>query len=371
MKGALLPGTDADLPRGRFDPNEFYLEHLAELLRFFDRTARRLGIDAGEDTLQDVWIKLRAHHERINTSDPRVVIAWCKKAGTNHLLSLLRGGYHSYEEPHSNVAIIDAERDRGGANNPEQQWADRADLRRSLSNMPNKLAEVFLLDADGYSRTEIAEMLGITPNAVGVRLARARAFARNRLGAFVAGLFPIGTLVQVGRAVRRAVTKPAQAFVVSITYVSVVIAFGLPIVPGTVALPASATHGAVVRTSLPPVRTVLAPTGKDAMSRPGAQPRPAAGAAHRPTKVKTALPMPRVPSACASGVCVGSCPNRPQAGDRIYLKVIFKDPCTAGTSEQVTPICQFVVENPALGCHRDGDPDWKVNPPPSPGGNPL
>jgi RNA polymerase sigma factor (sigma-70 family) len=371
MKGALLPGTEPDPPRGeRFDPGAFYDEHRAELVAFFDRTAQGLGIaEPAEDVYHDAWLKLVAHHERVDTLNPRRAVAWVKKVGTNILLDKVRDGYGKFEQPQPNVVIIGAESEHDAVN-PAEQWVAREDLRRMVTKMPRKLAEVFVHDADGYSRDEIAEMLDLTPAAVQKRLTRARTYARNRL-AIVAGFVPLGAVAHAARTVRRAVTKPAQAFVVSITYVSVVIAFVVPVLPGTVALPASATHRAVVRTPLPTVGNALAPTGKDAMSRPGTQPRPAAGAAHRPTKAKTTLPVPRVPSACAPGVCVGACPNRPQAGDRIYLKVIFSDPCSAGSSEQVTPVCQFVAENPVLGCHRDGDPEWKINPPPSPGGNPL
>lgn len=371
MKGALLPGNEPDAPRAaRFDPGAFYDEHRDELVAFFERTAQRLGIaNVAEDVFHDAWLKLLARHQEVDTLNPRRAVAWCKKVGTNLLLDMLRKGYQKFEQPLPNVFIISAEPEQDAVN-PEQQWADRADLRRVLRKMPHKLAQVFLYDADGYSRDEIAEILDLTPGAVAMRLSRARAYARHRLG-IVAAFWPIGAVAHFVRSARRAAAKPAQVIVTSIAYVSVVVAFTVPVVPGTVALPASATHGAVVRTPLPPVGTALAPTGKDAMSSPGASAPSAARAADRPTKAKTALPVPRVPSACASGVCVGSCPNRPQAGDRIYLKVVFNDPCVAGSSEQVTPICQYMVDNPALGCHRDGDPQWKVNPPPHPGGNPL
>jgi RNA polymerase sigma factor (sigma-70 family) len=371
-----LPGTEPDPPRGRFDPNAFYLEHLAELLSFFQRTARRLGIDAGEDTLQDVWIKLRDNHEKIDTSDPRIVVAWCKKAGANHLLDLIRSGYHSYEEPHSNLAIIDAERALGAVNNPEQQWADRADLRRSLINMPGKLAEVFLLAADGYSNTEIAEMLGITPTAAQKRLTRARTYARHRLGAFVAGVVPIWAFTQTGRAARRTLGRPSQILVTSIGSLSVVLAFGVPIVPANIALPAPTAHGFTAATPLA-VTGRPAPARKDAMSRPGAQRRPAAGAAHRPTSAKPGIGVPYVPSVCGPHLCVGSCKWQ-QGGDRVYVKTLTTDPCKGGSTEGVAPICEAVPDNPAVGCQREGDPQWVVDPPPgiqpspspSPGGQP-
>jgi len=378
MKGAMVPGSESDPPRGRFDPNEFYLEHLAELLSFFQRTARRLGIDAGEDTLQDVWIKLRDSHERIDTSDPRIVVAWCKKAGTNHLLDLIRRGYHSYEEPHSNLAIIDVERARGAVNNPEQQWADRADLRRSLIDMPDKLAEVFLLAADGYSNTEIAEMLGISAAAAQKRLTRARAYARNRLGAFVAGLVPLGAFLQAGRrTARRALAKPSQVLVTGIGSLSVVVAFGVPIAPANIALPAPTSHGFTPATPLAVFGRPEAPARKDAMSRPGSPASRAAGPAHRPSHSGMAFRVPGVTGVCGPHVCVGTCKWQ-QGGDRVYVKPLTTDPCKGGTTEAVTPVCGSVPDNPAVGCQREGDPQWLIDPPPgvqpspspSPGGQP-
>jgi RNA polymerase sigma factor (sigma-70 family) len=373
MKGAMVPGNEPDQPRGRFDPDTFYLEHLAELLRFFQRTARRLGIDAGEDTLQDVWIKLRDNHDKIDTSEPRIVIAWCKKAGANHLLDLIRGGYHSYEEPHSNLAIIDAERVLGTTNNPEQQWADRADLRRSLIDMPDKLAEVFLLAADGYSNVEIAEMLGITATAARTRLARARAYARHRLGAFVARLVPIGPLAHLTRTVRRQLGRPSQLLVTGIGSLSVVLVFGVPVVPGTVSLPSSNAQGVVVRAILPGAgrpSARMSPGRTRAVHKTPAV-TPAAG--RRAGNTATPGLVPRVPKTCAPHLCVSSaCPDSHETGDRVYLKPT-NDPCGVEVTESYTPVCPYVTDNPIVGCHRDGDPQWVVNPPPSPNskGGPL
>jgi hypothetical protein len=74
--------------------------------------------------------------------------------------------------------------------------------------------------------------------------------------------------------------------------------------------------------------------------------------------------VPRVPTACAPHICVGSCPDNADAGDRVYLKAT--GPCGEHVTEDVTPVCDTSVDNPAMGCESDGDPQWKVNPSPPP-----
>jgi RNA polymerase sigma factor (sigma-70 family) len=306
MKGAVLPGTESDPRRGqRFDPGAFYDEHRDELVAFFERAAQRLGIAySAEDVYHDACLKLLARHQKVDTLNPRRAVAWVKKVGTNLLIDKVREGYGKFEQPQPNLVIIGAESERDAVN-PDEQWADREDLRRVVVKMPDKLAEVFVHDADGYSREEIAEMLDLKP--------------------------------------------------------------------GTVALPASATHGAVVRTALAPVGTAPASTGKNAMSRSGASDRRAPGVAHHPAS-KPAGPglVPRVPRTCTSGVCVGSsCSASDESGDVLYLKA--DGPCGLSTTENTTPVCQYVPDNPAVGCQRRGKPQWKVDPPspPSPEGEPL
>lgn len=145
MKGALLPGTDADPPRAPFDANTFYLEHLAELGTFFKRTARRLGIDAGEDTLQDVWIKLRANHERIDTSNPRVVVAWCKKTdqpsarSASERLSLLRGAALEHRDHRRRARAWRGQQPRAAMGRPGRPAAQpRQYAREARRGLPSR-----------------------------------------------------------------------------------------------------------------------------------------------------------------------------------------------------------------------------------------
>jgi RNA polymerase sigma-70 factor (ECF subfamily) len=68
---------------------------------------------------------------------------------------------------------------------PEQSAiaADRAQrLRTAVRALPLSLRETALLALEGLSQPEIAEVLGVTTNAVAVRLSRARTELRNIMG---------------------------------------------------------------------------------------------------------------------------------------------------------------------------------------------
>jgi RNA polymerase sigma factor (sigma-70 family) len=372
MKGALLPGTEPNPPRGeRFDPGAFYDEHRAELIAFFDRTAQGLGIaEPAEDVYHDAWLKLVAHHERVDTLNPRRAVAWVKKVGTNILLDKVREGYGKFEQPQPDVVIIGAESEHDAVN-PAEQWVAREDLRRMVMKMPRKLAEVFVHDADGYSNAEIADMLDLTPAAVQKRLTRARMYARNRL-AIVAGFVPIDPYAHLARALRRLLGKPSQVLVTGIGSLSVVLAFGVPTLPGAVALPASTAQGVIVRTLVPGNgRPSHASTAQP--RTPDKTPTVAAGSMRHAGKTGTTGLVPRVPKTCAPHLCVSSaCPDSDASGDRVYLKPT-NDPCAVVVTEGYTPVCPYVPHNPIVGCHRDGDPQWAFNPPPppSPKGGPL
>lgn len=66
---------------------------------------------------------------------------------------------------------------------PAAQIADSFELRRALANLPSdQLAVVALVDGQGESYDDVAEMLGISAGTVGSRLSRARAQLRKQLG---------------------------------------------------------------------------------------------------------------------------------------------------------------------------------------------
>ncbi len=69
-----------------------------------------------------------------------------------------------------------------GVADASAQIADSFALQRALADLPaDQLAVVTLVDGDGASYDEVAEMLGISAGTVGSRLSRARAQLRKQL----------------------------------------------------------------------------------------------------------------------------------------------------------------------------------------------
>lgn len=60
----------------------------------------------------------------------------------------------------------------------EARWVE---LREAIHALPHGQRQVLMLHLEGLDHTEIGEVLGITPNNVGVRLHRARADLRRQL----------------------------------------------------------------------------------------------------------------------------------------------------------------------------------------------
>lgn len=66
---------------------------------------------------------------------------------------------------------------------PTAQIADSIELRHALAGLPaDQLAVVALIDGQGESYEDVAELLGISAGTVGSRLSRARAQLRKQLG---------------------------------------------------------------------------------------------------------------------------------------------------------------------------------------------
>lgn len=60
---------------------------------------------------------------------------------------------------------------------------DRERLLKALCALPIGLREPALLALEGLTQQEIAAVLGITPNAVAIRMARAKVQLRQLMGA--------------------------------------------------------------------------------------------------------------------------------------------------------------------------------------------
>lgn len=355
-----MPGDESGADGG-VDFSEFCDARYRELRRAFGR-ARGVGLEPSEIVHETLLIAARRYHEF--ASDDELVV-WCKVVGTNLINRLAEVAQRQRRRLHLAVVpdelLVDA----------EDRAVDAADLTRAVAKLPKRQQKALQLSALGYHDDEIGDILNLNAVAVRQLLSRARKSARKRLGELVAGFLP-GTRCWIHKA-PRAVSPTSQAMVASVVTMSVVAAL---VFPSVVALPKAPTK--LVGGEAAPVWKVAAGNAS-ATHRPTYLPAshllPAvAGTADRngPQRRKH-YPVPNVTETCGPGICVGvSCPDSgAHSGDRLYLKLT--GPCGYHVTEGVTPLCDVVPDNPAIGCQRDSDPAWKVDPPPTKGpiGGPL
>jgi RNA polymerase sigma-70 factor (ECF subfamily) len=153
---------------------------LSELYARFGQTLMALAFrltgshaDA-EDVLHDVFLglpeALRRYEERGSLE------GWLKRVTARVALTRTRSRMRAAE-----VGLAD------NLISPASSSADNLDLeivRRAIDNLPDALRAVFVLrEVEGYSHSEIAALLNITPNASEVRLHRALRSLRRSLGA--------------------------------------------------------------------------------------------------------------------------------------------------------------------------------------------
>jgi RNA polymerase sigma-70 factor (ECF subfamily) len=163
----------------RFEPRVFGLT----------RRILRQRQDA-EDATQQTFLSVMEHLAQFRGESS--VAAWILRIATNHALKILRKRQRAKTVPLQTPPNSD---DGEDLPHPEfiAQWRDdpadlaqRAEvlqlLRRALEELDEKYRSVFVLrDVEGFSTQETAELLGITPANVKVRLLRARLQLRERL----------------------------------------------------------------------------------------------------------------------------------------------------------------------------------------------
>lgn len=138
-----------------------------------------------EDVLQETFMTVM---RKLDSFEGRSAIyTWLYRIATNIALGKLR---QQQKSPDVDIAPEDFEQlaswssDQGLllGHDGEDTAFIRQSLDRAISKLPENLRVVFLLrDVDGRSTRETADLLGITPANVKVRLMRARIQLRNRL----------------------------------------------------------------------------------------------------------------------------------------------------------------------------------------------
>jgi RNA polymerase sigma factor (sigma-70 family) len=168
----------------RGDPAAFdaaFAAYRPRIYAFLVRLTRRR--DLAEDLLQETFLRLARHALRL--AEDTNLRAWLFTVARNQVRSYLRW------------AILDAERlrdlglwPRGEPSSPFDDAAGgetERGLERAIAALPLRYREVILLCAvEGLAHDQVARMLGLRPDALRQRLARARAMIEERLPAAAA-----------------------------------------------------------------------------------------------------------------------------------------------------------------------------------------
>ena len=156
-----------------------------------------------EDTMQEVLAKSVSYLPKFES--PRALVVWLYKVAKNHCLMSRR---RSKFAPKQDLSLEELMPDRqelerlgaGDAVNPEMfaiRSEEAGQLRKAIQKLPSQYRIVLVLrDMEGLTDDEVAEITGLRPGTVRVRLHRARVFVRKELMKMLAP---------------RAVPKPAHA----------------------------------------------------------------------------------------------------------------------------------------------------------------
>lgn len=119
------------------------------------------------------------------------ISTWLHRIVVNAALMRLRSRRRKPEE--SIEELLPGYLEDGHRANPGPRWPETAEeslqraetralVRRSIDDLPDTYREVLLLrDIEGFDTSESATLLGVTPNAIKVRLHRARQALRELL----------------------------------------------------------------------------------------------------------------------------------------------------------------------------------------------
>ena len=190
--------TEAELVEGirRGDPEAFESLVRAEAGRLLSVTRRILPTEEdARDAVQEAFIS--AFRAREQFSGESKVSTWLHRIAVNAALSKLRSLKRRPED--SIEDLLPRFLPNGHYAEAFTAWNEPVDealarketaalVRRTIDKLPESFRMALLLrDIAGYSTEEAARMLGTTPNAVKLRLHRARMALRTLLSAHFAG----------------------------------------------------------------------------------------------------------------------------------------------------------------------------------------
>jgi len=182
--------VEADLARGLREGDPRVFEQIvrtygARLLA----VARRIlkDDDAARDAVQDAFIS--AYRGRKGFSGSARVSTWLHRIAVNAALMRLRSQRRKHEDPIED--LLPTYTDDGHHAERFVSWVEPVDVtlsrretsefvRQAIDKLPESYRSVLLLrDIEGLDGAETAALLGLTPNAVKIRLHRARLALRK------------------------------------------------------------------------------------------------------------------------------------------------------------------------------------------------
>ena len=135
-----------------------------------------------EDIMQDVHVTAFTNLPKFENRASYKT--WISRIAVNRCLYKLKYGYHKNEMPVEQVSEP-VQTSGSGNSQPEEKMINRElamVLENSLQRLPLLYRTVFILrEMEGFSVAETAELLGITPVNVKVRLKRARVLLQQKI----------------------------------------------------------------------------------------------------------------------------------------------------------------------------------------------
>lgn len=133
----------------------------------------RLAEELIQETLLAIWRALPSHRGEasLKTFIARIAI--------NKAVDHVRRALRRTRPEHLSLEVVDPQ------DGPEQQLMagdERERLLRAVQQLPMSYRQAALLTLEGLSGVEIARVLGISANAVAIRLLRAKSMLRTLLG---------------------------------------------------------------------------------------------------------------------------------------------------------------------------------------------
>jgi len=120
-----------------------------------------------EELLQEVLLAIWESLPRLR--EPNLLLPFLLRIAHNLGASHVRSETRSPASMPLDVALHDVPDPAAGDGDPRTRW-----LFEALSTLPLNLRQVLMLQLEGFDYQEIADMLGISAENVGVRLHRAR-----------------------------------------------------------------------------------------------------------------------------------------------------------------------------------------------------